>query len=175
MSIKALETYLIPLEKLFAMPNVAEISINKPGEAWIEVKGEMFRHELPEFDLNHLKSLGRLVAQSTEQMISEERPILSATLPQGYRIQVIFPPACEAGNVVMSIRKQTILDMDLNDYEAIGAFQSTVSVEQEDSLNKTLSSLLDKGEIKNFLSTANCKNSVILLFFFILCINKSIS
>jgi type IV secretion system protein VirB11 len=114
----------------------------------------MSRHDLPEFDLNHLKSLGRLVAQSTEQMISEEKPILSATLPQGYRIQVIFPPACEPNSVVMSIRKQTILNMDLNDYEAIGAFQSTVSEEQEDSLNKTLSELLDKGEIKKFISTA---------------------
>jgi type IV secretion system protein VirB11 len=154
MSIKALETYLQPLERIFALPNVAEISINQPGEAWVEIKGEMHREPLPEFDLNHLKALGRLVAQSTEQMISEEKPILSATLPQGYRIQVIFPPACEPNSVVMSIRKQTILNMDLADYEAIGAFQSTVSEEQEDSLNKILSELLDKGEIRKFLSTA---------------------
>lgn len=154
MSIKALETYLLPLEKLFSLPNVVEISINQPKEAWVEIKGEMSRHDLPEFDINHLKALGRLVAQYTEQMVSEERPILSATLPQGYRIQVIFPPACEAGNVVMSIRKQTILDMNLDDYEAIGAFQSTVSQEQEDKLNKILTELLDKGEIKKFISTA---------------------
>jgi len=154
MSIKALETYLLPLEKLFSLPNVVEISINQPKEAWVEIKGEMSRHDLPEFDIAHLKALGRLVAQYTEQMVSEERPILSATLPQGYRIQVIFPPACEAGNVVMSIRKQTILDMNLDDYEAIGAFKSTVSQEQEDKLNKTLTELLDKGEIKKFISTA---------------------
>jgi type IV secretion system protein VirB11 len=154
MSIKALETYLQPLDRIFALPNVSEISINQPGEAWVEIKGEMHREPLPEFDLNHLKSLGRLVAQSTEQIISEEKPILSATLPQGYRIQVIFPPACEPNSVVMSIRKQTILNMDLSDYEAIGAFQSTVSEEQEDSLNKTLSELLDKGEIRKFLSVA---------------------
>jgi type IV secretion system protein VirB11 len=154
MSLKALETYLQPLERIFALPNVAEISINQPGEAWVEIKGEMHREPLPEFDLNHLKSLGRLVAQSTEQMVSEEKPILSATLPQGYRIQIVFPPACESGNVVMSIRKQTIMNMDLSDYEAIGAFQNTVSEEQVDALNKTLSNLLDKGEIKQFLATA---------------------
>ncbi len=154
MSIKALETYLQPLERIFALPNVSEISINQPGEAWVEIKGEMHREHLPEFDLNHLKALGRLVAQSTEQMISEEKPILSATLPQGYRIQVIFPPACEPNSVVMSIRKQTILNMDLADYEAIGAFQSTVSEEQEDRLNKVLSELLDKGEIRQFIATA---------------------
>ena len=154
MSIKALETYLIPLQKVFALPNVSEISINKPKEAWVEVKGEMTRHEIPEFDLEHLKALGRLVAQSTEQRISEENPVLSATLPEGYRIQVVFPPACEPRTVVMSIRKQTIMNMNLDDYEAIGAFQSTVSQEADDKLNKVLSDLLDKGEIKQFIKTA---------------------
>ncbi len=154
MSIKALETYLIPLERIFALPNVSEISLNRPKEAWIEVKGEMYREEVPEFDLEHMKALGRLVAQSTEQKISEETPILSATLPAGYRIQVVFPPAAEPRTVVMSIRKQTILDMTLDDYEAIGAFQSTVSQEHEDELNKELSMLLDKGEVKQFIKTA---------------------
>lgn len=154
MSIKALETYLTPLERIFALPNVSEISINKPKEAWVEVKGEMHREDVPEFDLEHLKALGRLVAQSTEQRVSEETPILSATLPAGYRIQVVFPPACEPKTVVMSIRKQTIIDMTLDDYEAIGAFQSTVTREQEDDLNRELTDLLDKGEVKEFIKKA---------------------
>ena len=128
MSLKALETYLNTAgAHIRHCPMSAEISINKPKEAWIEVKGEMHREEIPEFDLEHMKALGRLVAQSTEQKVSEENPILSATLPDGYRIQVIFPPAAEPRTVVMSIRKQTILNMTLDDYEAIGAFQSTVS------------------------------------------------
>ena len=46
--------------------------------------------ELPSFDIEHLKSLGRLVAQSTEQRLSEEEPLLSATLPNGFRIQIVF-------------------------------------------------------------------------------------
>ena len=154
MSLKALETYLIPLERIFSLPNVSEVSINRPKEAWVEVKGEMHREEIPEFDLEHLKALGRLVAQSTEQKISEETPILSATLPEGYRIQVIFPPAAEPRTVVMSIRKQTIMNMTLDDYEAIGAFQSTITQEQEDDLNKELTALLAKGEVKQFIKTA---------------------
>ncbi len=154
MSYKALETYLIPLKRIFDLPNVSEISINRPKEAWVEIKGEMHREEIPEFDLEHLKALGRLVAQSTEQKVSEETPVLSATLPEGYRIQVIFPPACEPRTVVMSIRKQTIMNMNLDDYEGIGAFQSTVTQENEDALNIELSQLLDKGEIKQFLKTA---------------------
>lgn len=154
MSLTALETYLKPLEQFFSIPNVVEISINKPGEVYYEVKGEMHHAEAPELDLNHLKALGRLVAQSTEQAVSEETPLLSATLPAGYRIQVVFPPACESGKVVMSIRKQTVLNMDLDDYEALGAFQKTLVREEEDKLNIELRELLNRGEVKEFIKRA---------------------
>lgn len=154
MAFTALETYLSPLKPFFAQPTVSEISINKPGEVWVEVAGDMQRHEIPELDLDHLKSLGRLVAQSTEQKISEETPLLSATLPEGYRIQVVFPPACEAGSVAMSIRKQTIMNLDLDQYEAIGAFQNTIVSKQENPVDKELRALLNAGAIKDFITRA---------------------
>lgn len=154
MSITALETYLTPLYRLFERKDVAEISINRPGEAWIEVYGEMSREEVPEFDLEHLKSLARLVAQATEQRISEETPLLSATLPSGYRIQVVFPPACEPGHVIMSIRKQTILNFDLDRYEELGAFEQTVVRQLDNEQDAQLSRMLDRGAIKDFLTQA---------------------
>src|SRR5271155_311447 len=138
MAYTALDTYLSPLKKFLSQPAVSEISINKPGEIWVEIGGDMTRHEIPELDLDHLKSLARLVAQSTEQKISEENPLLAATLPEGYRIQVIFPPACETGTIVMSIRKQTIMDLDLDQYEAIGAFHNTVVRHEANQVDKKL-------------------------------------
>lgn len=154
MSLKALATYLLPLERLFAREGVSEISINRPGEAWIEVYGEMEYEAIPEFDLEHLKALGRLIAQSTEQRISEESPLLSATLPAGYRVQVIFPPACETGTVALSIRKQVVMNMDLDEYEKMGAFDATVVREQEDKINKKLRALLDAGDVRAFIEQA---------------------
>ena len=154
MSHTALDTYLAPLKKFFAQPTVSEISINQPKEAWVEVGGDMTRHDIPEFDLAHLKALGRLVAQSTEQKISEETPLLSATLPEGYRIQVVFPPACEASTVAMSIRKQTIVNLDLDQYEAIGAFQNTLVKHQLNPVDKRLRELLNAGAVKEFIREA---------------------
>ncbi len=154
MSFTALDTYLNPLKKFFAQPTVSEISINQPKEAWVEIGGDMFRHEIPEFDLDHLKSLGRLVAQSTEQKISEENPLLSATLPEGYRIQVVFPPAVEANTIAMSIRKQTIMNLDLEQYEAIGAFQNTIVRQEANPVDKKLRDLLNAGAIKEFITQA---------------------
>jgi len=154
MSYTALDTYLSPLKTFLTQPQVSEISINKPKEAWVEIAGDMTRHDVPELDLDHLKSLGRLVAQSTEQKISEETPLLSATLPEGYRIQVVFPPACEANTIALSIRKQTIMDLDLDQYEAIGAFQNTVVRHELNQVDKHLRDLLNAGNVKDFIKQA---------------------
>lgn len=153
-SIAALDSYLLPLKQILDRDGVNEVSINRPHEVWIELKGDMVREELPTFDLEHLKSLGRLVAQSTEQRLSEEEPLLSATLPNGYRIQVVFPPACEQGCVVMSIRKPSILKWSLEDYDKMGMFDSTSVGEVEDKNDLILTKLLQLGRIKDFLARA---------------------
>lgn len=163
MSLAALDTYLAPLKRFFDKPGVSEISINRPKELWIEVAGDMYREEIPEFDLEHLKALARLVAQSTSQKVSEEAPLLSATLPEGYRIQIVFPPACEIGTIAFSIRKQVIVDFDLNKYEALGAFQSTAIRHEEDKANAELRALLDAGAIKDFIIKAvKSKKNIII-------------
>jgi type IV secretion system protein VirB11 len=162
-SFTALDTYLTPLRRFFADPKVSEISINKPGEIWVEVGGDMTHYDIPEFDLDHLKALGRLVAQSTEQKISEETPLLSATLPEGYRIQVVFPPACEASTVAMSIRKQTIMNLDLEQYEAIGAFQNTIVRKELNPVDLKLRALLNAGAVKDFITQAiQAKKNIII-------------
>lgn len=153
-SIIALSTFLGPLKGFFEQQGISEISINRPGEIWVERFGEMERHEIPEFTFDHLRSMGHLVAQSTNQMVSEEKPLLSATLPDGYRIQVVFPPASEPFTVVMSIRKQTVVNLDLKQYEAIGAFESTMVRKGDNEEDKHLRKLLDQGAVREFLSQA---------------------
>lgn len=163
MSLTALDTYLQPLRELFDRDGVSEISINRPGEAWVEMRGDMVREELPDLTLQHLKTLGKLIAQSTDQNISEEMPLLSGTLPDGYRVQVVFPPACADGMVAFSIRKPTVMQLDLDNYEALGAFQSTVSRQVENPLDGQLRQLLDAGAIKDFLKLAiHAKKNIIV-------------
>ena len=150
-SIAALDSFMLPLKQILDRDGVNEVSINRPFEVWIEFKGDMIREELPTFDLEHLKSLGRLVAQATEQRLSEEEPLLSATLPNGFRIQIVFPPACEQGSVVISIRKPAILKWTLEDYDKMGMFDATSVGEIEDKNSLILSKLLQLNRIKEFL------------------------
>ncbi len=154
MSKAALESYLLPIQKIMDRDGVSEISINTSKEVWIEIKGDMVREDLPAFDLQHLKSLSRLVAQATDQRLSEEEPLLSATLPNGYRVQIVFPPACERNAVVISIRKPSPLKWSLDDYEEMGMFDSASVEEIADKNDDILAKLLKLNRIKDFLQRA---------------------
>ena len=163
MSIAALETYLGPIEEILNREGISEISINRPGEVWVESKGDMTRVGVPEFNLDHLMSLGRLVAQSTSQEVSEEKPLLSATLPDGYRVQIVFPPACESGTIAISIRKQNTMSLSLDDYEKMGAFENTVLKKSHDEENAKLKSLLEQNNVKQFfIDSVRTKKNIII-------------
>ncbi|ABD45167.1 P-type DNA transfer ATPase VirB11 [Ehrlichia chaffeensis str. Heartland] len=162
-SYAALDTYLEPLQSIFHEDGVNEVSINQECEVWIENRGNIRCESIPTLNLSHLKALGRLIAQATEQKISEENPLLSATLPNGYRIQIVFPPACEATTVVMSIRKPSAMQLSLDDYEKMGAFNQAVTETQENNTDNQLKELLKQKKIKQFLEHAiiNKKNIII--------------
>ena len=121
-----LEMELEPLQKFLKEQSVSELSINRPHEIFIERLGatEMERIEDKALSEHWIRNLAYLVASSTNQQINEEKPILSAALPTGERIQCVLPPAAPDGGAI-SIRKQVIKDMTLDDYAAAGAFEDT--------------------------------------------------
>ena len=119
MSTVALRTYAAPLMDLIEQGGVSELSVNRPGEVWLEIGDSMERLEVPLLTLDHLKQLARLIAQYSEQVISEEQPLLSATLPGGYRVQVVYPPAVEPATIALSIRRQAIYDIGLEKWPTL--------------------------------------------------------
>lgn len=159
----ALETYLTPFKSIFDEAGVNEVMINRPGEVWVEKKGSYRQELMKDLDFSHLAGLARLIAQSTEQVISEEKPLLSATLPNGYRVQVVFPPACEVGSIGIAIRKVSSLNMTLEDYNKAGAFDYTAIDEVIDENDKILSEYLINKQFKNFLQHAiKSKKNIII-------------
>lgn len=153
-SITALETYLTPLNGIFAEDGVAEVSINRPQEVWIEKRGDMRHEGVPSLTLDYLIQMSTLIARSTDQVIAPEKPLLSATLPNGYRIQIVIPPACEPGTIGISIRKPSALKLDLAGYAKMGTFDQTAIEEVEDDNNKILAGYLQEHKIKDFIHHA---------------------
>lgn len=110
-----------PLKPWLQSPDVIEIMCNRPGEIWIEERGvaHMVRHEVPGLDANAIITLARHIAGNTSQNVNEERPLLSAAMPNGERFQAVLSPVAAMGGA-FSIRKQVITDMSIDQYMDMG-------------------------------------------------------
>jgi len=112
----ALDTFLAPFECYFAKPRVSEICINQPAAVWIEEAGQFDYEVRPDLHLSYLLHLANLIAESNQREITREWPVLSATLPNGFRVQMVMEPACERGSFICSIRKPSVMSVQLSDY-----------------------------------------------------------
>ena len=114
-STEALTAHLVPIKTFLDDKTVSEIIVNKPQELFIERQGQFERHHVPNLDYDHLFRMVSLIANLNKKPFSEQHPRLSATLPQGHRLQALVPPVLEAGKFSMSIRKQVISNLNLKD------------------------------------------------------------
>lgn len=151
-----LRSYLAPLADVLARNDITDIYINRPGEIWIEtLGGTIERLDAPALDEAVLSRLARQIAALSHQGISREHPLLSATLPDGSRVQIAAPPATR-GPMAIAIRKHISSDLTLSDYQESGAF-SHFSNMQEDcrhSADTELLDLLNAGDVGNLLKNA---------------------
>lgn len=117
-----LHHYLEPLQPWLVRDDITDIYINRPGELWIEGPGPgIERVKCDALDQRTLERLAKQVAAFSSQGISREHPLLSATLPDGARVQIILPPATR-GSVAVAVRKHLVMDRTLSDYVKDGAF-----------------------------------------------------
>lgn len=138
--------------------SVSEISINRPGEVFIERLGSlaMQRIDEPTLTSDWIRTLSERVAGSTDQVVNEEYPILSASLPGGERFQCVLPPAAPEGGAI-SIRRQVIHDIGLEIYQRRGAFRDT-RIGRDLALSpgeETLARMMNENiDVMEFLRTA---------------------
>ena len=146
---------LAPFAGMLARPDVTDIYVNGPGELWIETLGGMIeRHDAPGIDAITLTRLARQIAALTHQGISREYPLLSASLPDGARIQIIAPPATR-GPMALAIRKHISSDLSLDDYVRQGAFEDVQQERPGESNPRTrVAELVSSGDIAGALRTA---------------------
>lgn len=156
---------LEPLRVFLDDSQVVEISINSPGQVYVERLGSahMEHYEIRELTADEIVNIGERVAATTNQFINRASPILSAALPTGERIQVVLPPAAPDGGAV-SIRKQVISDFTLEDYRDRGSLdQVTVAVGGLSETDQMLAEHLAARDIYGFIRTAIINRVSILI------------
>jgi type IV secretion system protein VirB11 len=158
--------FLRPLREQLDVPGVLELCINRPGELLLETTGGWKTLSAPEMTQERCLSLATAVATFCDQQINQERPLLSATLPSGERIQFVIPPAVTRGTVSITVRKPSHLIKRLDDFERDGLFERTATARTADGVlpfERELLALKDAGRYADFLRLAVRKHQTIVV------------
>lgn len=154
-SSEMLAEYLLPIQQFIDDPTLTEVCINRPREVWTEGSHGWQRYDVPEISFGHCRQLATLIASYNGKSISADKPVLSSALPNGERVQVIIPPACEPNTVSITIRKPSLIDKTLDELEGEGAFHEIEHLESGlKPFEHELLSLKGDGKIKEFLDLA---------------------
>jgi len=93
-----------PLEPLLARDDIADIMINGPDNAYIEVGGKVQPADIKFRDAQQLLSVCQRIVSQVGRRVDESSPICDARLADGSRVNVIAPPLAIDGTA-LTIRK----------------------------------------------------------------------
>ena len=151
----ALALTLRALRPLLAAPEVMELCINRPREAFVETARGWHRELLPYADFDWCLRFAKLVANATQQRVDASAPLLSASLPTGERVQIVLPPATTPGSVAISIRRPSLQALSIEELARRGIFARTRRAgAQLDETTQRLLSLLASGDYVGFMRHA---------------------
>ncbi len=150
------EQGLAPLRALLTSDDVNEVVINPDRSVWVEHAGEthmrVWEGTIPP---ERLKMLGSHLAGETGNQLGPKNPIVSGRIfvfGQSMRVQVIVPPAVEAG-VSVSIRKYVSRILDLGEIDFLMDGQVDVEAQRRDRLAR-LRELAEAGDLRELLRLA---------------------
>ncbi|KAF5279908.1 hypothetical protein FQR65_LT15143 [Abscondita terminalis] len=116
---------LAPIQAWLEDSEISEILMNQPGEIYVEKYGKLQKYNVPEFDQRSVMRLFQLIANENAQEISEKKPLLSASLQDGSRLQIVLPPTAKYHT--LSIRRKIVRNFSLEDYEKIQFYKHAVA------------------------------------------------
>lgn len=157
-----LESYLAVLAPWLQRPDLTDIYINRPGELWFEVLGSPPERSLiPVLTGELLARMVKQIAAVTAQGINREHPLLSASLPDGTRVQAVIPPATR-GEIALAFRKHVSVGLGLEDYRASGAVAETRVVMAEDRSHSAVEATEDAEVIAMLRDAVQNKRNILV-------------
>jgi type IV secretion system protein VirB11 len=151
----ALDLTLCALRPLLASPDVMELCINRPMEAFLETRDGWRREVLPFADFEWCSRLAKLIANSTQQRIDASAPLLSASLPSGERVQIVMPPATTAECVAIAIRRPAAQVWSIEELGRRGIFRATQQASRKlDDTEEEMLHMLALSQFEAFMRLA---------------------
>lgn len=156
-----LTTFLAPIAPLLAQGDVTDLYVNGHGAAWVErLGGAAERHDVPLLTEEWLWQLTQQIARESHQGISRAEPLLSATLPDGTRVQVVAPPATRSGFAI-AFRRQVTRAFTLADLNRTAMFDDVADDAADPDAD--LHALRRAGDHAGFLAAAVARRKTIVV------------
>ncbi len=115
---------VLGIREFMASADITEICLNRPGELFVEGRHGGTRVDVPSLTFERARHFCTAVVNesNTGQRITDVDPVVSLTFPTGQRAQFVIPPACDAGNVSITIRLPSRHNKTLDQYQEDGFF-----------------------------------------------------
>ncbi len=133
---------------------INEICYNGDGNIYVQdYKAVWHRHER-NIEYDTILAFATTVASFKDDILEAKKPILSATLNEGERIQIVIPFVTKKNTISVTIRKPSKTRYTLEDYSKQGLFKEIVHENQSglNPLDSELKALYDKGEFEKFIT-----------------------
>jgi type IV secretion system protein VirB11 len=100
-----LDLHLQAIARYLADETVTEVVINRPGEVLLERRDGWETVLNDALSYKWCEGLAMLLRNQANQDLTEGWPLLGAQIPGGLRVQVVIPPAIEAGKISFTTRR----------------------------------------------------------------------
>ncbi len=115
-----------PLQGLLLDEAVNDIMVNGPNKVYVSRSGKLERVAIRFRDNAHIASIGQKIASRVGRRIDEASPMVDARLPDGSRVNIIFPPLA-LDSPCISIRKFPSKRFDLDALVANGSMNAGIA------------------------------------------------
>ncbi len=115
-----------PLEPLLQDESISDIMVNGPDRVFIEVRGKVQLTDVRFRSTAQLSAIAQKMAASVGRRVDESSPLVDCRLPDGSRVNVVFPPLAIDGACI-SIRKFAKRKVDFAGMVAGGSMSPSVA------------------------------------------------
>lgn len=140
--------------KYLGMDTINEICYNGGDTIWLQDASSKWHEEATDLTFEKALAFGTASASHKEDQLQKNKPILSAVLTTGERVQVVIPPVTKKNMISITIRKPSKVQYKMEDYEKGGLFNKIVheSENKRSPFDIELKTYYDKGEWKEFIT-----------------------
>jgi pilus assembly protein CpaF len=114
-----------PLEALLRDDSISDIMVNGPDQVFVEVAGRVHRADIRFRDAQQVATISQKIAATVGRRVDESSPLCDCRLPDGSRVNIVFPPLALDGPYV-SIRKFTKRRLDFQTLVRLGSIAEPV-------------------------------------------------